>query len=78
MKPRVGRRQRQIRRCLVAANGEPVRTSELMAWVYPHASGKLECWRWPDVARSARKFAINIRRGWWAPRPELLAQIKGR
>jgi hypothetical protein len=77
MKPRVGRRQRQIRRCFIAANGEPVRTAVLMEWVYPHAMGKLECWRWPDVARSARRFGVNIRKGWWQANPELVRQIRG-
>jgi len=76
MKPRVGRRQRQIRRCFAAANGEPVRTAELMDWVY-FGRDKLEYWRWTDVARSARRFGTNIRRGWWQANPELMARIRG-
>jgi hypothetical protein len=77
MRTCIGRRQRQIRRAFIAANGEPVRTSTLMAWVYPHATGKLEVWRWPDVARSARRFGVNIKRGLWAPNEASLRQIRG-
>jgi hypothetical protein len=29
------------------------------------------------VARSARRFGVNIRKGWWAPNAELMRQIRG-
>jgi hypothetical protein len=76
MKPRVGRRQRQIRRCFAAFNGDPVPTAELMTWCYV-GRDKLERWRWTDVARSARKFGVNIKRGWWQANPELMRKIRG-
>jgi hypothetical protein len=72
----IGRHQRQVRRCLVAAGGEPVRTAELMRWCWPRKR-ELERWRWNDVIRAAHRFGINVRRGWWAPNDELLRQIRG-
>jgi hypothetical protein len=36
-----------------------------MNWVYRKRDVReLEYWRWTDVARSARKFGVNIKRGW--------------
>jgi hypothetical protein len=29
------------------------------------------------VAHSARRFAVNVKRGWWAPNAELLREIRG-
>jgi hypothetical protein len=61
MRPYVGRHQRQIARCLLAANGEPVRTSELMAWCWPEPR-KFKRWHWNVVIRAAHPFGENIRR----------------
>jgi len=47
-----------------------------MKWVYP-GRAKLERWHWNCVARAAHRFGVNVRKGWWAPRPELLRQIRG-
>jgi hypothetical protein len=33
--------------------------------------------RWTDVARSARRFGVQVRKGWWQANPELMAQIRG-
>ena len=42
-----------IRKAFIYADGEPVRTAELMKWYYP-SRDKLERWRWNEVAtRSA-------------------------
>jgi hypothetical protein len=37
-----------------------------MAWCWPRHR-KFERWHWNVVARSAHRFGVNIRRGWWAP-----------
>jgi hypothetical protein len=73
-----GHHQGQIRRAFIAADGEPVRTSVLMAWCYPTRTGKLERWRWNDVARAAHRFGVNVRRGWWQANPELRRLIDPR
>jgi hypothetical protein len=74
MRPRVGHHQRQIRRAFIAADGLPVRTSTLMAWCWPRPR-KFERWHWTCMARSAHRFGVNIRRGWWAPNEELRRRI---
>ena len=56
------------------ANGAAVPTSVLMAWCYP-GRDKLERWRWNHVARAAHRFAVNVRRGMWAPNRELAELI---
>jgi hypothetical protein len=76
MRTCIGRRQRQIRRAFIASNGRPIRTAVLMEWVYPKGD-KREYWRWKDVARSARRFGVSIRKGWWQANPELMRQIRG-
>jgi hypothetical protein len=76
MNANVGRRQRQCRRAFIANNGRPIRMSVLMEWVFPQGD-KREYWRWTDVARSARRFGVQVRKGWWQANPELMAQIRG-
>jgi len=71
-----GRHQRNIRRLFILSDGEPIRTSAMMAACYP-GRDKLEHWRWGDVARAAHKFGVNIKPGWWAPQRELWQQITG-
>ena len=73
----VGHHQRMIRRAFIYARGNPVPTRELMQWCYPRRD-KLERWHWNVVARAAHKFGTNIRRGWWAPTPDLADQIRPR
>jgi hypothetical protein len=77
MKHRVGRCQRQCRRAFIASNGAPIRMATLMEWCFPQGD-KREYWRWTDVARSARRFGVQVRKGWWQANPELLRQIKGK
>jgi hypothetical protein len=52
---REGRRQRLIRRLLIAADGEPVTTRDMIDVIYPRAN-RME-WRWRDVRASARRWA---------------------
>jgi hypothetical protein len=70
----IGPQQRRIRRCFIDAKGAPVPTSTLLRRCYP-GRDKLERWRWNDVARAAHKFAVNIKRGWWAPNAKLAEQL---
>ena len=78
-----GRVQKAVRRALIASDGKPVSTSEIMAWAFPRLDGRYGhgSWRYWSAHRSARKFAVRVgKRGGtvvWAPRPELLRQIRG-
>jgi hypothetical protein len=67
-----GRVQTQVRRCLIAAGGKPVRFSELMAWSYL----RRRPWRVPVYA-ALKRYAVNVGYGRWRPNPELMARIKG-
>ena len=71
--PRDGRACRQIRRCFIAANGEPVSIGDLMAWCY---TGNRRPWYWP-IHRALPRYGVHVRHGWWAPNDALLRQIKG-
>jgi len=70
----IGHHQRQVRRCFIAANGEAVRTADLMRWCYPSLS-KFSRWHWWSVSRAAHRFGVNVRRGFWAPSEELRRRI---
>jgi hypothetical protein len=70
---RVGRVQKQIRRSLIAAAGEPVRFSDFMDRAYARSSRR---WRWP-IYRALKKYGVNVGRGLWAPNDALMARIKG-
>jgi hypothetical protein len=48
----------------------------LLGWCYPHVE-KHKRWHRTNVHRAARRFAVNVRRGWWAPNAELLRLIRG-
>jgi hypothetical protein len=77
MRTCIGRRQRQCRRAFIANNGGPIRMSVLMEWCFPKGD-KREYWRWKDVACSARRFGVQVRKGWWQANPELMRAIKGK
>ena len=55
-------------------------TIELMRWAHPRVD-RYEPWRYWSVHRAAPRFAVRLGRcgqgNLWAPRPELLAQIRG-
>jgi hypothetical protein len=71
-RPKIGRVGRRVRYVLIAADGEPVPFREFVDWTY---DGRRP-WRWP-IYRALHRYGTNVRRGWWAPNPELLRQIKG-
>jgi hypothetical protein len=75
MKTRLGRIQRQIRRALIAAGGMPVRTRELLRWCYPQAK-QFEWRHRSSVHRAVHRFAVNLKRGLWAPNDELAARLR--
>ena len=56
---REGRRQRQIRRVLVAASGKPVSTVQFMRAIYLRGETWVK-WRWLDVRRSAERYAVRV------------------
>ena len=60
-KNRVGRVERSVRRALIASNGKPISTSEIMRWAFPAARWPLWVWilRYWSVHRAARKFAVR-------------------
>jgi hypothetical protein len=67
----VGRISRQVRRCLVAADG-PVPFSDLMEWSYVNR----QPWRWP-IYRALKRWGEPAgRRGYWQANAEL-RQLRG-
>ena len=85
MKNRVGKLQRGTRRALIVADGQAVTTTDILRHTFPRLEGQFLHWQFKDARRAAVRFAIPIGRSergkgrpvLWAPRPELLAQIKG-
>ena len=79
----VGRVQKAVRRALIASNGKPVSTSEIMAWAFPRLDGRYGSgsWRYWSAHRAARKFAVRAgKQGHsivWAPNAALMKQIRG-
>lgn len=79
----IGRVQKAVRRSLIASDGKPVPTGEIMLWAFPRLDGRYGSgsWRYWSVHRAARKFAVRVSKQSgtvvWGPRPELLAQIRG-
>ena len=80
MRPRVGKVQRGVRRALIVSDGVPLPTASLLPWCYPRLT-RFEQKHYVALWRGAQKFAIRIGRcgkgNLWAPRPELLRQIRG-
>ena len=70
-RPRVGRVERQVRRCLIAG-GDVVPFSDLIAWSY---AGGRRPWRW-TIYKALKRFGVNIGRGRWAPNDALAKLIK--
>ena len=81
---KVGRLQRAVRRVFAASNGEVAQTADILRRAFPGLT-KFEGWRYRAARRAAMRFAIPIGRSergkgrpvLWAPRPELMARIKG-
>ena len=69
-----GRRQRAIRRLLIAAGGRPVSTQEMMAAIFPRSPWVY--WRWHCVRMSATRYAQPVeprsRPLLWRARPGVL------
>jgi hypothetical protein len=63
--PREGRIQRQIRRALIAANGKPLKTRDLINWAFP---GAREFWHYKSIYRAAPRYAVKDGRI-WKPKP---------
>jgi hypothetical protein len=61
-----GRIQRQVRRCLIAAHGNPVYFDQLVEWSYfgRHV-------RRAPIYRALKKYAVNVGYGKWAPNADL-------
>ena len=57
--PRIGRLMRQIKRALIAANGQPLGISTLLSWCYPRAR-KHPHWHWRNINRTIRKIALPV------------------
>src|SRR4029079_8744629 len=59
---REGARQRAIRRLLIAADGEPITTRQMMEAVFPRRNfrGAQPDWLWACVRRSALRYASPI------------------
>ena len=84
MKPRVGKVRRGVRRALVASQGAPLLTRDLLRWCYPRAS-RFKQDHYRALHHAAPTFAVKLRRSpigrgrpWlWAPSDELLRWIKG-
>jgi len=55
---REGRRQRLIRRLLIAGDGKPVSGREMVQAIYPR--GPWPEWRWACVRLSARRYAVPV------------------
>jgi hypothetical protein len=55
----------------------PVRTRELLRWCYPHAK-RFEWRHRSSMHRAAHRFAVNLKRGLWAPKPELAEHISSK
>jgi hypothetical protein len=73
---REGRRQRVVRRLLIAADGAPILGREMMQAIYPRGEPWTE-WRWRDVRASARRWAVPVleprtRPLKWRAKPNLL------
>jgi hypothetical protein len=70
---RVGHVQRQIKRALIASNGKPLTTSELMRRAYPRLT-KYQSWRYRQVREAALRWAVRVgRSGIGTGRPLLWA-----
>jgi hypothetical protein len=67
-----GRIQRQVRRALIASDGQPVTFAELTNWSY---AGNRRPWRWP-IYRALKRWGTNVGYGKWAPNAELADQIR--
>jgi len=60
----IGRLARYITHCLLAANGEPRSTGELMRWCYPRLKrGEFRSWHLTAVKRVAREICVAVGTG---------------
>ena len=73
---RIQRVQRQCLRALIAADGKPLSTTELIRWCYPRLKALPESWQYKVVKLAALRFAKRIGRSeigsgrayLWAPK----------
>jgi len=66
---------RQIRRAMIAADGRPVFTRDLLRWAYPQLE-RFQCWHYWSVYRAVKRYGIRVGRA-WAPNAELRRLICG-
>ena len=80
MRPRVGKVQRGVRRALIASDGAPLLTRDLLQWAFVREA-RYKVRHYSSLHRAAPRFAVKLGRcgkgNLWAPRPELLRQIRG-
>jgi hypothetical protein len=77
-KPRVGRLQRDVRRCFIAADGRPLTISDFLPRCYPRVQS-FSHWQYRAVGRAARQFGVPLGRAEsrqgrpviWIPNDEL-------
>ncbi len=60
--PREGRIQRAVRRALIASDGRPLKTRDLLRWAYPGTEH--EFWHYKSIYRAAPRYAVKIDRVW--------------
>jgi hypothetical protein len=81
MTHRIGRVERANRRALIAADGLPVRTRDLLKYAYSRIRGLHPTWRYWSAYRAASKFAVRLSKPGsrivWAPNAELARLIGG-
>jgi hypothetical protein len=70
-----GRVQRHVRGLLIEHNGEAVPFSALALRCFGVPNPR-DGDRW-SIYESLWRYAVNVRRGWWAPNAELMARIRG-
>jgi hypothetical protein len=73
---REGYKQRAVRRLLIAANGQPVTTVQIMEAIYLRGEPWTD-WRWDWARRSASRYAVRVlkprsRPLLWRGKPNLL------
>jgi hypothetical protein len=81
---RVGRRQKQVRRALLAAGDPAVSTAQLFEWCWPRLDpdARWPLWRWYTVTRAASRYAVPMnprtRPLMWRARPGAFDELRRR
>ena len=59
---RTGRVFRQVRRCLVANDGNPVLMAQLLDHCFPRTAGKHPHWHYRNIHRCVERYAVRLDR----------------